>query len=265
MEFLRIRTRPHKIDIILIILFPIVAAVLTLVFKTNFLVSTLLFFGLPSLYLSFRKPGIIFKSLIFTALFSIPLAIVIDYLALMDKSWFVPTTVFNFRFLGIIPIEDFIWGFLCVFFAIMFYEYFLDFGKKEDRLAKNIKYLTIILLSLLILFFLFLFVSPGLLHIKYFYLKGGLILALLPLITFLSFFPRLWTKYVKIGVYFFGLSLLFELVGLHTNQWTFPSHNFIGFVEIFGLKIPFEEFLFFIVLGVPWMLSYYEFFADDKK
>ena len=151
------------------------------------------------------------------------------------------------------------------FFIIMFYEYFLDFGKGEDRLAKNIKYFTVILLSLLILFFLFLFVSPELLHIKYFYLKAGIVLALFPLVAFLSFFPKFWAKYLKIGIYFLGLSLLFELVGLQTNQWAFPGHNFIGFIEIFGLKIPFEEFLFWITLGVPWILSYYEFFADDKR
>ena len=265
MGFLKIKTKPQKIDIVLMILLPVVAATLTLIFKTNFLISTLLFFGLPSLYLSLRKLEIVPRSLIFTALFSIPLAIIIDYLAVMDKSWSVPTSLFSSRFLGVIPIEDFIWGFLYVFFIVMFYEYFLDFGKGEDRLAKNIKYFTVILLSLLILFFLFLFISPQLLHIEYFYLKAGIILALLPLVTFLSFFPKFWTKYLKIGIYFLGLSLLFELVGLQTNQWTFPGHNFISFIEIFGLRIPVEEFLFWIVLGVPWILSYYEFFADDKR
>lgn len=265
MEFLKIGTKPGRIDIALMIVFPIVAAVLTLIFKFNFLISTLLFFALPSFYLSLRKPGIVPKSLIFTAIFSIPLAVVVDYLAVLDRAWLVPTTIFNFRFFGIVPLEDFVWGFLYVFFIIIFYEYFIDFGEKEDTLSKNTKYLIVILLILLILFFFVLFVSPQLLHIEYFYLKAGIILALLPLIAFLSFFPKLWTKYLKIGIYFLGLSLLFELVGLHTNQWTFPGHNFIGFIEIFGLRIPFEEFLFWIVLGVPWILSYYEFFADDKK
>lgn len=265
MKFFKIRTKPHKIDVILIILFPVAAAVLTLIFKTNFLISTLLFFGVPSLYLCLRKPGIVFKSLIFTTIFSIPLVIVMDYLAIMDKSWIIPSSLFNFRFFGTNSIEGLIWGFLYVFFIIMFYEYFLDFGKKEDRVSKNTKYLIAISLSVLTVFLLFLFVSPGLLHIKYFYLKSGTILILLPLVTFLSFFPKLWTKYVKIGVYFFGLSLLHEVAGLHTNQWTFPGHNFIGFVELFGLKFPFEELLFWMILCAAALLSYYEFFADDKK
>ena len=86
MEFIKIKTKPRKIDIVLMILLPIVAAALTLIFRTNFLISTLLFFGLPALYLSLRKPEIVPRSLIFTALFSIPLSIVIDYLAVMDKS-----------------------------------------------------------------------------------------------------------------------------------------------------------------------------------
>lgn len=259
------KIKPHKIDVFLIILFPVLATLLTLIFHTNFLISTLLFFGIPSLYLSFRKPGIVSKSLIFAAIFSVPFSLVVDYLAVVDKSWFVPNTIFGSRFLGVIPIEDFVWGFLWVFFATLFYEYFLDRGSGKDRINKNIKYLIIFLLSLLIIFFLFLFISPDLLNIKYFYLKVGIVLVLVPVITVLSFFPKLAGKYLKIGVYFFGLSLLFELVGLRTNQWTFPGSHFIGYIELFGLKFPFEEFLFWLVLGVAAVLSYYEFFVDDKK
>src|SRR3989344_3323013 len=142
------KIKPHKVDVILIILFPVLATLLTLIFKTNFLISTLLFFGVPSLYLSFRRPGIVLKSLIFTAIFSIPFSILVDYLAGMDKSWFVPSTIFSSRFLGVIPIEDFIWGFLWVFFTVMFYEYFLDRGKEKDHISQNIKYLVVLLLSL---------------------------------------------------------------------------------------------------------------------
>lgn len=246
------------------ILFPIVAAVLTLVFQTNFLTSTLLFFGIPSAYLSFRNPGVVLRNLV-AVTFSIPLGFVADYLGVLDKSWYVPTTVFNFRILDVVPLEDLIWGYLWIFFAIMFYEHFLDFGKRGDRISKDIKYLVVFALVLSTVFSLLLLVRPGLLRIEHFYLKGGVVLFLLPLITFLAFFPKFLTKYIKVGIYFFGLSLLFELVALHTHQWEFPGQHFIGFVDLLGLSFPFEEFLFWFVLGVSSVLSYYEFFVDDRK
>lgn len=258
------KTTPHKIDLFLVVLFPVAAAILTLVFQTNFLTTTLLFFGAPSVYLSFRRPGIVPKSLI-VAMLSIPFVVIIDYLGVLNKSWYIPTTVFGFRLLDVIVIEQFVWGYLWAFSAIIFYEYFLDFGKRSDSISKNIKYLATFTLTLLAVFFLFLFIRPGLLHIEYFYLKGGVVLIFLPLITFLTFFPKFLAKYLKVGVYFFGLSLLFELVALHTHQWTFPGQSFIGFITLFGLRLPFEEVLVWFVLGVSGALSYYEFFVDDKK
>jgi hypothetical protein len=79
-----------------------------------------------------------------------------------------------------------------------------------------------------------------------------------------SFFPRLFSKYVKAISYFFALFILLELTGVHLNQWVFPG-EFIGWVELFGIKFPFEEFFFFIILGSAVILSYYEVFADDRK
>ena len=88
---------------------------------------------------------------------------------------------------------------------------------------------------------------------------------IVPAITFLSLFPRLLSKYVKTASYFFLLSILFELTGLQLNQWTFPGSNFIGWVELFGHRFPFEEFFFGFVMGAISVLTYYEFFDDDRK
>jgi hypothetical protein len=265
MEFLKTKTQPHKIDIVLIILFPVLAAILTFIFKTNFLISTFLFFGIPSFYLSLRKPGIVFKSLVFSAIFAIPFGFMIDYLAVVDKSWIIPTSVFNFRLFGLTTLDGLIWGILYIFFIVMFYEYFLDFGKRGDTVSKNIKYLFSFLLVLLIVFFALMFVNPKSLQIEYFYLKSGITIGLIPLLIFLSFFPRFWKKYVIIGVYFFGASLLHELTALYVGQWIFPGKHFIGFIEMFGLRFPFEELFFWMILCAVSVLSYYEFFADDTR
>ena len=253
-----------KLDIVLLILFPIVSVVLSLAFSVNFLVSILLFFGLPSLWLSFRTQSQVKKTFLFSFILSIPLGIFIDYIATIDNSWFVPTTVFPFRLFGVVPIEDLIWGFFLIYSIVIFYEHFLDKGKHE-LVDRRMKYLAWPLIILMLVFFAALFTKPDLLIIPYAYFWLGTIFFILPSITFLSFFPRLLSKYVKTASYFFLLAILFELTGLQLNQWTFPGNNFIGWVELFGHRFPFEEFFFWFVMGAISVLSYYEFFYDDRK
>lgn len=81
-----IKVRYKTIDIVLMIVFPIFASIITLLFKTNFFTSTLLYFGLPALYLSFRLAKAISKSLICAVICSIFLTLVIDYLAYLDQA-----------------------------------------------------------------------------------------------------------------------------------------------------------------------------------
>lgn len=253
-----------KLDIFLLILFPILSVVLSLVFRANFLTSILLFFGLPSLWLSIRTHTQIKKTFLFSLILSLPLGIFIDYIATIDKSWFVPTTIFSFRLLGIIPVEDLVWGFFLIYSIVIFYEHFLDKGKHE-LVDKRMKYLAWPLIILMLVFFTLFFTKPELLVIPYAYFWIGIIFLILPTITFLSFFPRLLSKYVKTASYFFLLAVLFELTGLQLNQWTFPGQNFIGWVELFGHRFPFEEFFFWFIMGAVSILAYYEFFDDDRK
>src|SRR5258708_34119229 len=91
-----------RLDVILLILFPIIASLYSLVFKFNLLVSIFLFLGLPSVYLSFRTPKAILRTLLFSLIFGIPMSIICDYLAYLTHMWFVPT-VFPFRLFGAIP------------------------------------------------------------------------------------------------------------------------------------------------------------------
>ena len=253
-----------KIDILLLILFPIVSVIISLAINASFLVSTLLFFGLPALWLSYRTSKMIKRTAIFSLIFSVPLTLILDYLAVLDKSWFVPTTLFPFRVLGTIPVEDFIWGFLLVYSIIIFYEHFLDKGK-HNLIDKRMKYLVLGLIILLIIFFMLLIFNPEFLFIKYAYLWLGIIFLLLPSITFLTYFSKLLSKYIKTTSYFFILSFLFEITGLQLDQWRFTGDHFIGWIEFMGYRFPFEEFFFYFGLIAIGILSYYEFFDDDRK
>lgn len=253
----------NKADVAQLVFFPLAATALSLVFKLNFLFTTILFFGVPSLYLSFRNPKLIKKTLIFAAALTGPMVFILDYPAYLDKSWFVPNSLFRFLNNGI-PIEDVVWAFLWVYFAVIFWEYFLDTGKIRDKFSKNLPYLLILLVALITAFFLAYFLKHDLLYEPYFYLKLGFVFIVIPLVGVLTGFPRLIRKISLIAVYFFMVSFLAEAVGLLQNHWYFGGEHYLGMMNFFGHALPFDEMIFWWTLGVPGVVAWYEFFADDK-
>ncbi len=256
-----------KKDLIIILLWPIVASLLSFAVAANVLVSTLFFFGLPAVYLSYRKRKFIKKITLFSLISSVPIAIIADYVMEHTGGWFLPYSVFgSFRLFGYVTLEQIIWLFLFIYFVAIFYEVFLDRECTPKLYYPGIKYWLIILLSVFGVFLLAYIFKPTLLHINYFYLKLGIIGAVLPLTLILFNFSGLFKKIIKTGMYFSFLSLIYEITALSLGQWTFPAENqFVGFIQILNFKFPLEEFLFWIVLGSMATVSYYEFFDEDRK
>src|SRR5581483_715107 len=98
-------------DLLVLAFIPILASFLSLGLNLNFFFSTLFFFFLPSVYLSIRTRNAILRSLLFAIPFSVVSVLLIDHMAVLDLSWYVPTTMFNFRIFNTVPIEDLFWGF----------------------------------------------------------------------------------------------------------------------------------------------------------
>ena len=253
-----------KLDIALLILFPLTAVTVSLAFQVNFFVSILLFYGLPSFWLSLRTPKRITKTFFFALIFSLPIGIFIDYLATPDQSWFIPHSIFHFRLWGFVPIDNLVWGFFLVYFVIIFYEHFLEKGR-DKQAFKKANYFVWCLMAVLALFVGVTLVRPEILVLHYAYFWIGIVLVLLPFLSFISFFPKLLAKFVRAGSYFFVLSLVYELTALQLNWWSFPGTHFIGWVQLLGYRFPFEEFFFYMSLITTALLSYYEFFDDDRK
>ena len=253
----------NRRDILVIVLLPAVSAGFSFALKANYLISTLLFFGLPSLWLSLRTRDRIVKVALFALLFSFPFTILIDYLGAINGAWWIPHSVFPRRLFGIIPIESFLWGFLFVYMVVIFYVHFLDKGT-PILLDARMKYLLSIEVLLLIGFFLALRFKPSLLQIKYAYFWIGTILVFLPSLVFLSVSPGLLFRFIKCTVYFFYLTTTFEYTALSLGQWYFPGEDFIGWVKFFDYHIPLEECLFWFILSPMGILTYYECFDDYR-
>jgi len=253
----------NRNDFILMILLPAFAMTLSLLGQLNLFVSTLLILGLPALWLTIRsKARTIRKVALFSVIFSFPVSLISDYIAVTNLAWFVPHTVLPFRFFGVIPLEGFLWSALFMYFVILFYEHFFDRG--ENRLfGKNMVWLIRLLFVALFVFSVLLFRNPDALRIPYAFALWN-VPFILPFIVILGFYRKLIPKIVLVGVYFFLFWIPYDLVSLHLNHWNFPGEQFIGWINFFGFVIPFEELLYFIFVA-PALLAYYEFFDDDRK
>jgi len=252
----------------MMIALPLFSFVIALVFRTNFLLSILLFFGLPSLYLSIRNPRTITKTSIFSFLLSIPATFIFDYLLVRDNAWYIVSTIFPFRLFQVVVLEQFIFSFLWILFIITIYESFFDRKIPFQKKRLISKSMLIFGLTAVIAVFMLIgviFINPQITIISYSYAFLGTVFFIIPLLLFLWYFPHLFRRFMAITIYFFLFSLLVEFAGLNLNYWIFPGSHYLWTIRYFGVRIPIEEVLFYFVVSTPGILAYYEYLDDDRK
>jgi hypothetical protein len=243
----------------------VIATSITLATKPPYLVAILLFFAPLALWLSYRTPGPIVRAAVFSLCAALPAGIITNVLGVQDRAWNVPNTLFPFRVLGIVPIEDLVLFVLLAYTIVMFHEHFLH--KSHRTIADHkMKYL-LIPLFLVFSAFLIAVASDVEATIPYAYLWFSTLLVAVPVFAYLAAFPTHISHYIKVGAYFSALLLLFEFVGLHFRYWVFTGERLVGWIPLLGFRIPVEEFIFWCVLSSVAILSYYEFFDEkgDKK
>ena len=209
---------------------PAAAAAACWTLRLDFMVSTLLFFGLPSLYLAVIDKLHAKRAAIFAGCFAIA-GIYTDYMAERDLAWAEPHSIFGFRIGGLVPIESLVWFFLLSFLVIMYYEHFFD--RSTHRLTgRRMRLLYGIIIVASAGFFIPLLLHLEIPAVSYFYLKLGIFLGLLPLVAFLFEAPKYLGIFLKTAPYFLGLCLLNEFVGLYNGHWIYPGQHFIGWVRL---------------------------------
>lgn len=255
-----------KIDIILLIFYPFFATFVSFLFNINFFSSILVFFGVPSLFLSLRAKEYVGHTLIFSLILAIPLVIVIDYIDHLTRTYLFLYSIFNIRLLGYVTIDIIFWGILFTYFIIIFYRYFFGGHAPHKLYVKNTTPLIILLSLLLLIFFILFTFSPNSLHIPYFYLAYGIVLGVIPLSIVYFLFSEIRYVFVKVGLYFFVFNLLYEISALKLKWWEFPREGeFVGWINFLGISLPFEEFFFWIVLSAPSVLSWYKLFGEERR
>ncbi len=253
-----------KIDLILLLIYPLFGFLLSHLLKINFFSSVIVFFGVPSAYLTFRAIKYSKKAVLFS-FFSVPIMISLDYVAQRNEQWVTPGSIFSFRLFETVTVEVLFWIMLQFYFVVLFYKYFIESSVTKKLWGENTKYLLSGVVFSFILFLIIYFYSPTTLDIPYFFIWCDLILGLIPLITCVITHKRLNPNYLKAGAYFFYVSFVYEIAALQLGWWSYPYSSFIGWMPVFNIKFPLEELIWMFLFAIAILIYYKFFFGDNSK
>ena len=253
----------HKQHILLYLL-PLMAVIVSLGSNANYLVSILLFWGIPALLLTIWAPQRSLKVLLIS-LSATVFFMALDVIFYATKQWNVLSTVFNNRLLGIVAWEDILYFFLFAYFPIIFWEHFYEKQVHERLWTKRMTRLTYVFVLFLAIVLTAWYWFPTILQIPYFYLVATVLLMVTPLVMELRSRPHFSLKFVKVGLYFAYSATLYELTALYLGLWNYPSIQFLGWIEVRGLRFPIEELFAWILLGAVAVITWYEYFDDDNR
>jgi lycopene cyclase domain-containing protein len=267
MEF---RHRFSWIDVVIFSGLPCAAVTTSILLDTPYLVSILLFYGAPGIYVTFRfgQSWQALKGLLFAIIVSTPFAIVVDYIGTISGLWYVPQTLFKERFFGVIPFEDVLWMLSASYTVVVMYEILFDTGKHE-LIDRRIRYFVFFAFLVLSVFFLALATGNHALlkwDSRYAYLLLGATFFLIPALLFMWHFPKFLRRSAFLVGYFLYLTVTFEITATLLGQWVFMGRYLISPLIIFANDpIPYEELFFVGVVGPLAVVALYEFFDDDLR
>ncbi len=184
--------RNSKKDLVLIIVWPFLAALVVLGFSLSSFWACVLFFVIPSVYLAFRAPESVLKAVIFSFAL-IPIVMIVDFVGISSESWTEFTTIFTFKILGFYAVESLLYGFFYCFMAVIFYERFLDKPNANTMSARdreievpgrNVVYGFMLIITLVVAFVLSRFVGLQLWNISFYYFFVGFFVFCFPLLFF---------------------------------------------------------------------------------
>jgi len=251
-----------KIDLLIISILLVIIVLVSLALSLKPLIVLLMYLLSASVYLSLRERKNFKKIFWAILIFGIIFGLGFDFVVTFNKGWIVNELFFPFRLFGFYPIIDDILGFiLMTLFIVVFYEHFID-DEKNKKVSKNIKWILIVSIAALSFIFAVYLINSSLLRIPYAYLMTGLMAICFPIVFGIGR-QRFMIKFLKTAGFSFIVWFVLELVCLKNSGWIFPG-EYVGLVNIWGLRFPLEELFFWMMWYSVTIVSYYEFFIDDK-
>lgn len=259
------QTKSHQkslMDLLVIITLVLVSIPIAIFGKVNFLTSTLLFFGLPSAYLIWRRPQNLKKATLAGVILGLVLGFSFDFVAEFNHAWGWGADFFLPVQLGVVSLDVLVWFFLWVFLVVAYYEYFVE-RDRSTKISPNAKWVLLVGVVIDLIVVLEWKFAPSLLVLGHAYAELGTITVIVCVLLLLKN-PGLVHKVLRVLPFFIFMYFAYEMTALYLNLWTFPG-AYLGSVLVGSLRFPLEELVFWIIASSTIVATYYEFSIDDGK
>jgi len=241
----------------------LMASIVIVIFNLTIASAAFLTFGAPTLYLSIRRPSILMVTLLPAMLFGTLWFFSAGFVAELGGAWIWPREeafLIPYYIAGVVPADGILWA---VLWAWHMFSFFVFFFTCIPALNKRIVYAVGIGIAATLSILLIQKVNVQLLHFEYAYLVFGLLLSV-PAIAALSIKgSKNIYKYIAAGLVLSLLYVICEVVGLTQGHWLFTGQYVYAFTVHFFL-LPLEEIVFWIMLGAPLGLFYYDYFCNPS-
>lgn len=222
----------------------------------NPMTLSILWLVLPSFFLMFRLKDLSLPIMVFSL--KIGTAILVAfYFSNLYNMWYVPSLYP--RFLNI-SLEEIIFAFFWPMLIIGIHNMF--FNIEYTRL--NLRKIFSPLFSFIIIIFTIGYILnawPS--YLSYSYLFVGTLLVVPLFVSFLYKNKGMLRHIIPIGVIFFFLHMLSEIIGLKLGLWIFNG-QYIAMLSVLDVSFPVEEFILWIILSAPFILSLWENFRFNR-
>jgi hypothetical protein len=259
----RIKKHTRLVDLLVITALVILAIPLTVYGKVNFLTSTLLFFGLPSTYLIWRRPRNFKKATLAGVILGLVLGFSFDFVAEFNHAWgWSAQFALPINMFGVVSLDVMVWYFLWVFLVVAYYEYFIEHDR-STKISPHAKWVLLGGLVLAISIVAVWHIAPSLLLLHDAYAKLGIVTFII-CAALLFKNPHLLQKVLGVVPFFAFMYLAYEITALSMHLWTFPG-AYIGSVTVGAVSFPIEELIVWIFASSAIVATYYEFCIDDGR
>ncbi len=249
-----------KLDAIFLFAYFVCVLVGVFLFKPNHIVGTLLFFGIPGLYLVARYWKIHSHAFTFSLVAGLCTGFPMQVMAEMSDEWKYKPLLPFFQIRGL-PLEAVGWWVLWIGFTVCVYQVFFDTHPyrmtKKHKFWKNHGKFLLLAGSIVSATLFALTEYPSVFTIPYAYLIFGSLFTFLPMLCILYVHPHLFKEIFKAAIFLSIFALMYEIVGLRVGWWTYPG-NYVGTITILGAAIPLEEICMWISLGSLAAITAYE-------
>ncbi len=227
------------------------------------LFAAFVFMFLPAIYLNFRSHKNLKEILIASLILGLLLGFSIEFIAEVNNVWNVNQLLVPFKIFAKVPIDNTIGHFCMTFFIFSFYEHFID-GEVSIKLSNSYKiplYLGIFSMIAIVSLYAY---NPEFVQFRYLYILIAVIFAVLFSFFIIYEHPTLFKKLLLLVGFFGFYFFIIELTALPLGFWSFPG-DYFAMLNIEGVKFTLEELIFWIILYPPIIVSYYEYFVDDRR